>query len=231
MTSPEPAHILSKFPFIGRVHHYLQSIHGCHTIVLYGSYARGDQNSESDLDALGVSDSATEEFRVADAWPIDEDHDPKSDHKSERQFCDLDVFVHPRHQLETLSCAELQKLRWGVILTDPFGIAQKNIQRVQEWVKTPPKMPSDWHRAQTLSWCKRMVRRACQCDTEGHYRLHWLAMEVLPIWFELRGQHFFGPKESFAWLKKHEPKTFDQFDAAMRPGASPLLLLQIVNEI
>ncbi|MGM0807079.1 MAG: nucleotidyltransferase domain-containing protein [Bacillota bacterium] len=55
---------------------YLLKKYDCHTIILYGSYSRGDYTEESDVDLICFSDSVTEdtnevEFidgKQLDAW-------------------------------------------------------------------------------------------------------------------------------------------------------------------
>jgi uncharacterized protein len=201
--------------FVQDVCQYLQENHGCHTVVLYGSYARGDHSAESDLDMLGVSSTAISEYRVSHEWEL-----PK---------IDLDVFVHPESQVPSLKCEDLSKLRGCVPLIDPFGIAAQLKSMVEAWALTPPAALPNWERQQSVSWCKRMLRRASKNDVEGNYRRHWLAMELLPMWFELSGNRFYGPKESLSWLRQHEPQVFDVFEKAMNPSAQLAELECIVS--
>jgi predicted nucleotidyltransferase len=44
----------------------MQALYGCHTVILYGSRARGDATAESDYDVLGVRDSGE---AIRDARP------------------------------------------------------------------------------------------------------------------------------------------------------------------
>ena len=58
--------------------------HGCHTVILYGSRARGDFTEQSDIDVLGIREHG-EAFRIGrpwhgtllDAWIYSEENLPK----------------------------------------------------------------------------------------------------------------------------------------------------------
>ena len=214
MPNLSKAEVLQRYPVVERACSLLTDKHQCHTLVLYGSFARGDATAESDVDILGISDAALEEFRISDSF---------------EDAIDLDVFVHPTQQIESLSGQDLSKLRGGVLLADPLGLGQMLVAKGEEWSKNPPKVLSPWARAQSISWCKRMAKRASRGDTEGDYRRHWLAMEILPIWFELRQLHFFGPKESLQWLQSNEPRVFAKFEKAYLPKANPEDLFELVG--
>jgi predicted nucleotidyltransferase len=41
--------------------------HHCHTVILYGSRARGDFNENSDVDVLGIRDSG-DAYRIGRPW-------------------------------------------------------------------------------------------------------------------------------------------------------------------
>lgn len=65
----------------------LTSLHDCHTIILYGSRARGDFTSTSDYDVAGITKSG-EKKRIA---RFDETH--KVYH---------DIFIYPESALDTM---------------------------------------------------------------------------------------------------------------------------------
>ncbi|HLX22309.1 MAG TPA: nucleotidyltransferase domain-containing protein, partial [Usitatibacter sp.] len=52
---------------IDEVGHSLKTWHGCHTAILYGSYAKGDFNRDSDIDIAGFG-SSPESYRIAGPW-------------------------------------------------------------------------------------------------------------------------------------------------------------------
>src|SRR5215218_4647738 len=85
-------------PLIGQIADELRTKHGCHTIILYGSRARGDQRPNSDYDLLGIRDGG-EKIRDARVW-----HDVY-----------LDLFIYPQQALAQPDATMLQWLG-GVVL-------------------------------------------------------------------------------------------------------------------
>jgi hypothetical protein len=65
-------------PLLEVISEDLRAQHGCHTVILYGSRARGDATATSDYDVLGVKESG-DSFRDARLW----------------NGVYLDIFIHP----------------------------------------------------------------------------------------------------------------------------------------
>ncbi len=50
-----------------------------------------------------------------------------------------------------------------------------------------------------------MLRRTERGDTEGYYRLHWVLTDSLSIYYDLRGEYYFGPKKALRRMANTAP--------------------------
>jgi predicted nucleotidyltransferase len=179
----------------------LRRDHGCHTLILYGSRARGDATDDSDYDLLGVRESG--ESRRDARWV---------------EGAYLDAFIHPESKIAQAG-AELLHVRGGLVLCEKDGIGARLLARLDEvHAAGPLPLPSDEAGARR-AWAQKMVARARRGDLEGHYRRAWLLTALLEDYFLLRGLWYSGSKRSLAWLEAHAPDAHAAFAAALRPGA------------
>jgi hypothetical protein len=180
----------------------LQRRHGCHTVILYGSRARGDESSDSDYDLAGfrIGDSV---FRDARIW--------------DDAFVDL--FIYPESHLSQPP-PELLKLRDGIVLTEKDGTGRRLLAKLENmFVAGPPRLPPDEVQARRI-WARKMLERAKRGDTEGDYRRLWLLTALLEDYFSIRGLWYLGPKTSIQWLRRHDVSTYEALAGALKPGAS-----------
>jgi hypothetical protein len=180
----------------------LQRRHGCHTVILYGSRARGDESSESDYDLAGfrIGNNIVRDARILDDAFVD-------------------MFIYPESYLSQPP-PELLKLRDGIVLTEKDGAGRRLLANlVKLFVAGPPRLPADEVQARRI-WAQKMLERAKRGDTEGDYRRLWLLTALLEDYFSIRGLWYLGPKTSLQWLRCHDVMTFDALAVALKPGAS-----------
>ncbi|MBA2542167.1 MAG: nucleotidyltransferase domain-containing protein [Deltaproteobacteria bacterium] len=176
----------------------LRRRHGLHTLLLYGSHARGDETPESDVDVAGFAEVGA---TIRDA----------------RLWCGtyLDAFVYPTAVLETTPDAELLKLVGARVLLDERGLAQPLLDRIAELERRgPPALTADDAQMRRV-WAHKMLARIRRGDLEARYRHHWLLYQLLEDHFALRGVWYRGPKEALASLARDAPATFAAFERAL----------------
>lgn len=180
----------------------LRRSHGAHTVVLYGSRARGTATPESDVDVAAFADVATT-TRDARLW----------------QGLYLDAFVHPT-AAATAPDEEQLKLAGGRVLLDERGLATALLSAVDALLlRGPPPLADDELQMRRV-WARKTAARARRGDVEAHYRRHWLLFSLLEDYFALRRAWYRGPREALDWLRVHEPDTFAAFERALAPSAS-----------
>jgi hypothetical protein len=174
--------------------------HGCHTVILYGSYARGDATEASDYDLAGLwGQDGT--LRVAHT----------------RHGGYLDAFIYPEAVVEA-PVDDLLKLHGGRVLVQRDGLGDRLLARVAErFAQGPEPWPAD-DRAAVKAWIGKMLPRIARGDAEGHYRRAMLLYQLLD-YFRAQNRWYLGPKASFAALSAEDPTAYRAFEAALAPGA------------
>lgn len=164
----------------------LQEKYKPHTIILYGSRARKDCTPSSDIDVVCFVDGAT---------PIQD--------AREFEGLYLDAWVYGSDAMSA-SSDELLRIADGYCLYDSQGHGEAFLKQLQQRIEQGPKPLSSSERQHTKQWVDKMLERAKSSDVESLYRRYWLAIDLLQIYFELRGQWYFGPKKSLIWLREHD---------------------------
>ncbi len=168
---------------------YLAARYDPVAIIVYGSFADGTSNLFSDFDALLITAGGERQ------------HDDS--------FVDctqLDVFIHPLSDFQgDYDPADYAQVYDGQILLDRDGVAAALIERVNRYLdacgsKSPEELRID------VSWCEKMLRRAGRADAEGAFRRHWLLVDSLEIYMQVRGWRYLGPKKALCTLEKKDKK-------------------------
>lgn len=170
---------------------HLKLKYKCHSILLYGSRARGDATKHSDYDVMGISSTQKKLHRIA---------------KKENGVY-WDVWVYPESKLKQID-ESLLYMKNAIVLYEKNGQANKLITKINKLKGKGPKRLLKWERELKISWINKSFARAAVGDEEGNMRRYWILVGLLEDYFLLRGKWYLGSKESFAWLKKNEKKTY-----------------------
>jgi predicted nucleotidyltransferase len=188
----------------------LQARHGCHTVILYGSHARGDARASSDFDVLGVRESGAA-LRDARLW----------------RGAYLDAFIYPEAMLDPVN-ESLLGMRDGVVLCQKADFGTRFLSRLNDlFLAGPRRLPPDEIQALKV-WAHKTLARIREGDTEANFRRAWLLNQLLQDYFPIRGQWYLGPKMGLRWLRENDPSFFAAYDAALKPHASMTALEKLV---
>lgn len=168
------------------------------SIILYGSYANGTNDMNSDFDALVISS----------------DHERYHD----TSFVDgvqLDVFVYPKIYFDgDYNLEDFIRIFDGKIILDKGDIAQNLQDCVLEYLQNRPHKAEAEIKAD-IDWCIKMCERVKRCDAEGLFRWHWVLVDSLEIFCDIHHRHYFGPKKSLQWMQKKHPTAFELYTKAL----------------
>lgn len=213
-TSSAPAPPAMAYEDVERIALEVMSAHGCHTAILYGSWARGQATAESDLDLLCVRDEG-KPFR--DARVIEGVY--------------LDAFIYPRAELAN-PAPELLRALGGVVLREADGCGTALLAQLAALhARGPAPLPEDERRALVL-WSRKMLERlGGTSGLEVGYRRMQLYLQCLEDYFALRGKWFEGPRQAYAWLLQHDTATYRCFAHAALPAASADAFVALVQAV
>lgn len=189
----------------------LRRAHGVHTVILYGSRARGDATADSDVDVVGFAEVAATE-RDARLW----------------NGLFLDAFLYPT-ALAQAPDADMVKLCGGRVLLDERQLAGPLLEKAAALDRQPPPALPEGQQRMLRVWARKMLVRVRRDDVEAHYRRHWLLQQLLEDYFALRGLRYRGPKVALAGLRVDAPAVFAAFERALTPGAKDEALEALVD--
>ena len=183
----------------------------CHTVILYGSRARGEATATSDYDIIAIRDTGNIE-------------------RDCRIFSGayLDIFVYSEDMIKEPD-ASLIRIKDGIVLCQKDNLGDELLDKVKAIFNAGPSKTPAWQKHEMNTWVFKMLDRTTQADIEGNFRLHWLLHDLLECYFKLRDAWYLGPKKSFQWLKMNDMETYAAFDEALKPNAKYETIKKLVN--
>lgn len=177
---------------------YIKQTYSPLSIILYGSYANGTNNLNSDFDALVISHHH-EEF-----------HDT-----SFVNGIQLDVFVYPESYFsEDYNCSNFVQIFDGKVVMDTSGKGKDIQDNVLSYMKNRPRKAREAIQAD-VDWCIKMLNRAKRGDFEGMFRWHWVLIDSLEIFCEIVNHPYLGPKKTLKWMEENHPLSFTCYGKAL----------------
>ena len=177
---------------------YIKQRYNPLSIILYGSYANGTNNLNSDFDALVIS------------FDHEQFHDTS--------FVDgiqLDLFVYPASYFEgDYDCNDFIQIFDGKIIVDRGGQGKALQAKVQSYLQNRPQI-SNAEIDASVDWCVKMLARVKRCDAEGMFRWHWVLIDSLEIFCDVKHHPYWGPKKSLKWIEENHPTAFACYQTAL----------------
>jgi hypothetical protein len=182
---------------LGRVVGELTRVHGCHTVILFGSRARGDGDAGSDVDLFCVGEDVVDGPlpRTIDGF-------------------DFDIWRADERSVEA-DLDEYLKIEDGMPLVQRARYGDALLGRIKQRVSAGPPSLSANERAQRLGWLSRMTARSDRDDDEARYRLIWLISELPRIRLELADRYWLGAKRSLVLLADLDPDFLALYRSAL----------------
>lgn len=177
-------------PILNSIIRLLKGKYQCHTIVLYGSRARGLVTATSDYDVFGVRRSG-DKIRIA---------------KKQDGFY-WDVFVYSEKDLRKLDEAQFS---WknARIIYENGSYGRSLLKRILKHVKKPYIRKPRYEVSVLKVWAQKELDRCRMTDIQGLYRRAEFRNALIEHYFFVRQKRFWGPKEGFAWMEENDPQTF-----------------------
>lgn len=185
-------------PMIKALTEELSSQFACHTIILYGSRARGQATPTSDYDIAGICKTSTK-TRIA-----------RFDTKYQ---VFVDLFVYPENELNPLQEEHLC-MHEGVIIKEKKEFGTNLLANINKAINEPPLIP-DYELEVRRVWYQKMLTRASTRDIDGIYRHNWVLHVLIEDYFVFRSLRYLGPKKAFEYLKEHDIKVLQLYDMAL----------------
>ncbi len=185
----------------------------CHTVILYGSRARGDFTDVSDYDLMGVA-RGKNKLRLAE----------------KRKGKYLDVFIFPEKDLEKVGEQHLY-MKGAKVLYQKNKFGTKFLIKLNKALKKTYRPLSSDELKTIRTWVYKMLERIEKGDVEALYRRSWLHQSLLSDYFHLRKKRYWGSKESFQWLKENDIKTYNLFESVLNQPSNLKLLRKLIDRV
>lgn len=180
--------------------------------VLYGSFAEGTENEQSDFDAILI-------------YQGEDVHE-----NSFFETTQLDVFCYSKKSMEKdFEPQNFPQLYGAKILIDTEGLAKGLQEQVEEWIQSQTRK-SLLELEFEVNWCEKMLVRAYREDAEGFFRRYWLLVDSLQIYMDILGEYYFGSKKALKFLAEKEETAYFIYEQALKDN-SLLSLERWINYI
>jgi predicted nucleotidyltransferase len=177
--------------------------HGAHTVLLYGSRARGDATPTSDVDLIALR-SAGGPLRDVTPW----------------HGFDVDLHVFDDAGVDALVAERAPSLAHARVLVQRGDAGSHVVTRVRtRLAEPPPELPRDeW--VALWAWGGKMRGRLRDPDpTFAAYRRAEVLRETLPAWCQVRRRWYLGAKPTLRSIAEVDSTTHVAYVAAARADA------------
>lgn len=177
---------------------FLKSEYYIHTVVLYGSRAREDYRKNSDYDLFCVRRSGERIRKIF-----------------EFKNLKIDLIVENETIIEK---PENILFLWShKLLLDTTNFYSILNHSYENYIKlgTEKLEPNRLHQRQSnvLDLLSRLNEE--EVNVVNLFKKHDLIVKLLPLFFAIRGEWYFGEIHAFKWLEKNDPEVYGLFEKAL----------------
>ena len=179
--------------------------HGAHTVLLYGSRARGTATPTSDVDVVALRHTGGPARDVA-PW----------------EGFALDVHVFDEAGVPKLLDERAPSFVDARVLVEEDGAGTRLCAGVKERLAKPPPALDAGEWAALWAWGEKMQGRVRASDpTVAALHRATVLVETPAVWCQVRGRWFFGAKAMLTRWERDDPAMLAAYRAAARPSAPP----------
>lgn len=204
---------------------YLEETYGCHTLILYGSRAKGTHRPDSDWDLIGLNDAEHDDFCHAVVPGIGEINAyiyPRpmgifNPNAPSKLFIPLDAFVRRLHDAR--------------VLVEEDGLGTAIVHRAQVMKQGGPAKISPEKREHLEFYFFRQRLGEYLDPNDPHFKhaaaplihtmRHEAMTQVIFNYFRLRGKWVPAPNDWYAYFERHDPAFLALLNRAEETNAKP----------
>lgn len=176
---------------------YLVNTYHPRSLLVYGSFARGDWDEYSDFDCMIIVDEKSVK------------HDD-----TVIEGVQLDCFVFTAEETAEEDPELFLPAYDAEILFDD-GIGEQLQERVRRYVREQKTIDAD-EKAFIVSWIRKTMKRMQKDDDEGNYRAIAFLWESLTDYCLLRDLFYFGSKTTIQYLLTNDMEGYKLFHKAIK---------------
>lgn len=192
---------------------HLRSKYRCHTVILYGSRARGEETATSDYDVAGIRARG-----------------PKTRQAGKVDGAYWDIFVYSEKDLRKFSEHQWAWKNARVLWSDgDYG--QRLLRRLEKFLDTPFQPVPKYEIEATRAWSLKQLERCQLGDVHGHYRRVELQVAALSDYFQIRKKRYLGPKAALQWLESSDLTTYRLFARVYQEPADLEALRALIQRV
>ncbi|MFN8612083.1 MAG: nucleotidyltransferase domain-containing protein [Vulcanimicrobiota bacterium] len=200
-------------PVFGQIVAHLRQEYACHTVLLYGSRARGQGTVSSDYDVAGICARG-----------------PKTRQAGKVDGAYWDIFVYGEKDLRKFSD---QQWAWqnARLLWAEGTYGRRLLARLEKFWRQPFQPAPEYEIEATRAWALKQLERCQVGDVHGFYRRSELQVAALADYFQLRQQRYAGPKAALQWLQQADPEVYSLFARVYEQPADPFALRCLLERV
>lgn len=212
------AQSIFKDPLLPEIVQHIRTKYGVHTVILFGSRARGTGTAKSDYDIIGLQKSG--EYK---------------EYQDVFKGAFLDIFIYPQSFGEVAADNLPTVWQEAIVLYQPHHEGEQFIKALKKAFADNEIEDNKTDLSQTKKNAIRLLTVNLGRGQENEIREHFYRRKFLMLALEkycpIHNLSPMGPRKSLEWLKKYDPLTYAAFEKALIPNASREILQDLLTQI